>query len=321
MVYILEKNNDVHHALVLIEQAQRITLLTHTNPDGDGISACAALAYIFEKKNKQVETIYPTKTDEDIKRQPKNILIGCHQQIPDLIISNDTSVYERLYFPDTFKNIPVIVIDHHLNNKIKGVINFVETQLSSTCELLYALLKHWYPHDIDTYVAECLMYGILYDTQVFYNQATYPSTLRTAAELVEKGANLFTLQQELMCNKSPKIIAFWGHLLSSIKITSNGIAAISVITQDDLKSRNLTLSATVGFSNFLAQLSTVDISVLFYESHDGKTKVSLRSKQRNVNNLAALFGGGGHKNASGITSDKPINVMVEEITQALAILT
>lgn len=317
MISLLKNVHNLTTALHLIEQADHITLLTHYNPDGDGISACAALDHILRNKGKLVETIYPTKTEEDIARQPETIFIGQHHQTPDLIITTDTSVYERLYYPEAFKGIPIINIDHHLNNVIQGTVNFVSIEVSSTCELLYLLLCHWYPQNIDAYVAQALLYGILYDTQVFYNQATHPNTLRVAAELVERGANLCELQQELLCNKNPEIISFWGHLLSNVTITPNGKAAWIVITQDELRKRNLTLSATVGFSNFLGQLSHVDITILFYQSEDGKTKVSLRSKHTNVNELAGRFGGGGHKNASGITSTKPLDVVIQEVTQAL----
>ncbi len=317
MISLLKNADDLQQAWQLIQKAHKITLLTHYNPDGDGISACAALAHILEKQGKSIETVYPTKTEEDIKRQPKNILIGTHQQFPDLIITCDTSVYERLYFPDIFKGIPLINIDHHLNNKIQGIVNFVSVDISSTCELLYLLLQQWFPDQINTYVSECLLYGILYDTQVFYNQATHPSTLRVTADLIDHGADLFMLQQELLCNKSPQIIKFWGELLSSVTITPDKKAAWIIITQQDLKGRGLTLSATVGFSNFLAQLSGIDITILFYESEDGKTKVSLRSKISDVNTFANQFGGGGHKNASGITSSKLIAEMVEEVVKAL----
>lgn len=333
MTSIFKNEADIVAALQLIKQANNITLLTHYNPDGDGISACAALEYVLLQYGKTVETVYPTKTEEAIKRQSKKILIGKHEQIPDLIITTDTSVYARLYYPECFKGIPLINIDHHMNNEIQGTFNFVSVDVSSTCEMLYLLLQTWAPPrpgfdpkkvetyppiQIDTYVGECLLYGILYDTQNFYNQATRPVTLRVAAEIMQyQNVNLTMLQQELICNKSPEIISFWGTLLNSVSFTPNKNAAWITITQQDLTSRGLTLSSTVGFSNFLAQLSEVDITVLFYESEDGKSKASLRSKYTDVNAIAGKFGGGGHKNASGITSTKPFNEFVNEVTQAL----
>lgn len=59
-----------------INKAKKITLLVHFRPDGDAISACAALSFILEKEGKKVESIYPNKPEFIFKRQPKNLLIN-----------------------------------------------------------------------------------------------------------------------------------------------------------------------------------------------------------------------------------------------------
>lgn len=304
----------VADAWQLIENVSVITLLTHHKPDADGISACAAMAAVLEKMGKKVEVVYPSEPEQAIKRQATHVLVNQHKQEPDLLIMFDTANYERLYFPPAFHDIPSINIDHHISNSINATINLITDQVSSTCEQLYLLL-HWWGCDVDQYMAESLLFGMLYDCQVFYTQSTRPRTLRVAADLMDAGANLFGLMGELLFNKKPEIIALWGSLLSSVTIAPNRNAAWSIIRQCDLQRLGLTLSSTVGFSNFLAQLSDIDITILFYEEADGKTKVSLRSKIADVNKLAAHFGGGGHKNASGISSDKPIDEVVQEVTR------
>ncbi|MBX9831138.1 bifunctional oligoribonuclease/PAP phosphatase NrnA [Candidatus Babeliales bacterium] len=300
----------------LIESVNAITLLTHQKPDADGMSACAAMSALLEKMGKSVEVVYPSEPEIPLKRQGANVLVNKHKQEPDLLIMFDTANYERLYYPSAFHEIPSINIDHHISNSIKATINLITDQVSSTCEQLYLLL-YWWGQQVDTYIAECLLFGMLYDCQVFHTQSTRPRTLRVAADLVDAGANLFELMGELLFNKKPEIITLWGRLLSSVTFAPNRKAAWSVIRQKDLQSLGLTLSSTVGFSNFLAQLADIDITILFYEEQNGKTKVSLRSKQADVNKLAAHFGGGGHKNASGISIDKPIDEVVRDVTSLL----
>jgi phosphoesterase RecJ-like protein len=307
----------ISRAWILIQQAQKITLLTHRKPDADGISACAAFSSIFEKMGKQVEAIYLDEPEFPLKRSPSNILIGHHSQVPDLLIACDTANYDRLYFPDIFRAISLINIDHHVSNRLQGVCNIIDTTVSSTCELLYDLLCVWDKTVIDTHVAECLMMGILYDSQVFHTQATTPKTLRVAGELIELGANLFQLKTELLCNKSPDVITLWGEILLRIQISPTGNAAWVGITQQDLKKHNLTLTSLLGFSNFLWEISGVDITLVFYEMESGETKVSLRSKKSDVNELASRFGGGGHKNASGILSNRPIYEFMRDVTKNL----
>ena len=305
----------IQQAWDLIQKAQKITLLTHQNPDADGISACAALDLIFAKMGKTVEAVYPTKPEFPLTRQPRMVHINTHTQIPDLIIALDTANYARLYYPEMFKSIPLINIDHHVSSNINGTCNLLNPVASSTCEELFLLIKQWAPDMIDQAVAECLLFGMLYDTQVFHTQATKPYTLRIAAELMDYGANVFDLKNELLANKSPKIIALWGRVLSNIQISPSGNAAWATITQKDLKAFDVMPVALVGFSNFLWEIGGVDITAVFYETETGKSKISLRSKTSDVNALANKFGGGGHKNASGITSDKPLQQLISEITK------
>ncbi|MFH0898609.1 MAG: DHH family phosphoesterase [bacterium] len=307
--------DDVGRAWTLIQQAQAITLLTHDKPDGDGVSACAAVSLLLEKLGKKTETIYPSKPEFEIKRQSKHVLINKHSFVPDLIIACDTANYGRLYFPDDFKSIQLINIDHHISNKIKGTINFVsEYGVASSCEQVYHLVLGWNADALDKQMAEILLFGLLYDSQVFYTKATNSNTLKIAAELIDKGANLFSLQAELLQNKDPQIIALWGHVLSNVCFSKTKKSAWVVITQKELQQRGLDLASLVGLSNFLAQLSQTDVTALFYEDKDGRTKVSFRSKKADVNAFAAQFGGGGHTNASGIWVDEPIVVVVKKVT-------
>lgn len=304
-------------SLRLIKKAKKVTVLGHFRPDGDVISACAAMSYILKKLGKTVETIYPNKPEFTLKRNPKNLLINKHKQLPDLLIALDTATYKRCYFPKIFENIPIINIDHHISNSIKGTYNIIDPDASSTCEILFTLLQKWGKKLIDKFVAECLLCGILADSQVFHTQATTPKTLQVAAELMNYGADLYKIKTELIANKNPNIVKLWGHMLSKIKVTKSGKACWARVMQSDLKKYNLTLSSLVGFNNFLSQIIGVDITMLFYQTKDGKTKVSLRSKKSNVDKLASKFGGGGHKNAAGILSDTPISTLEKQIIKLL----
>ncbi len=316
-IKIKQAEHSVLHAWELMKQSDKITLLTHHNPDADGMSACSALASILEKMGKQIETIYPNTPEFPLKRISSNVLISKHNQQPDLLIACDTANYDRLYFPKSFELIPLINIDHHISNSLNGVCNIIDKDVSSTCELLYNLLMIWDESCIDIFVAENLLLGILYDSQVFHTQATTPKTLRVSADLIERGANLFQLKAELLANKSYTIIKLWGEILLNVQVSRNRKAAWVSISQNDLERHNLTLSSLIGFSNFLWEMSEIDITLVFYEMSSGQTKVSLRSKESDVNKFAARFGGGGHKNAAGILSDRPLFDFMNDVTRDL----
>ena len=183
--------------------------------------------------------------------------------------------------------------------------------------IIFELIKEYKIDLINKYTAECLLFGILYDSNVFQTQSPYPSTLRVSAELIELGADLFKLKTELISDKDPKIINLWGKLLSNIQITKSGQAAWAKITQNDLKKEKLTISSLIGFNNILSQITGVEYTLLFYKTKDNKTKVSLRSKTKDVNKLASQFGGGGHKNAAGILTNEPMDQLIKKITSLL----
>lgn len=297
----------------LFNSAEKITFLTHFRPDADGASACAALSAVAEKLGKSVETVYPSPLEPTQKRESNNIKINSHQQLPDLIIMCDTANYERLYYPDIFKAIPSINIDHHISNSITATINLVTDEVSSTCELVYLLLLAWDANLIDLFIAESLLFGILFDSQTFNTQSTRSSTLKVAAELMDRGAHLFQLQSELLYNKNPQIISLWGELLSQVSYSPTSQAAWCSISQEQLQKRDLTLTSTIGFENFLAQLSDIDITIVFSENKDGTSKASLRSKKSDVNDLAKIFNGGGHKHAAGLRSNLPLQQLIQEV--------
>lgn len=304
----------VFRAWQMIQAATKITLLTHYNPDGDGVSACAAFDHILQKFGKSVETVYPTPLKVDIKRQPRKVLINYHEQIPDLIIICDTANYDRLYYPADFQDIPSINIDHHVSSSIKPTLNFIDPIAPSTCDYLYRILMVLNPDLIDLRVAECLLYGILYDTQCFSIQSVDAQVLRIAADLIEQGAAYGALSQELKHNKDEQVIKLWGNVLSTVQHNASGSAAWLVVKQKDLQVLGLNVEALAGLENFIAQLASADVTMLFYEDEQGRSKVSFRGKRSDVNVVAKKFGGGGHKFAAGLMSKVPLNELVEQVT-------
>ena len=305
------------HLWDLITDAQTITLLTHMNPDGDGISACAALHRILQRLEKTVEAVYPSKPAHPYLFHVTPYHIAQHTLQPDLIIALDTGSQERLYFPDAYANIPLINIDHHVNNTAYGTFNVIDADASSACEVLYALLKQWCPELIDKTVADPLLYGILYDTQTFHTKNTSAGTLRTAAELMDKGASLFELKTDLLSHKSPQIIKLWADVLERVTITNNGKAAISYIALADIKQYDLKPASLAGFINFLAEISGIDVVAIIYEFKKDGVKLSLRSKETDVNAIAAHFDGGGHIHAAGAVTSESLEDTYRKLKKLL----
>ena len=239
-------------ALNLINKANNITLLTHRSPDPDGISSCFALEKILSPLGKNIETIYPNEPNEKIIIRPNREKIASFSINPDLIITLDTASIERLYWSKSFKNTPLINIDHHISNNIKGEINIVDPTISSTCELVYLLINEW-NFSIDKSIAEALLYGLLYDTQSFYIPTTTKQTLFVAGNLIEKGANLYELQTALEQNLSPQIITLWKEILENIQFSSTKKTSWCFITYNQLRKKKPETIISFRFYKFFSK--------------------------------------------------------------------
>lgn len=305
-------------ALDLIKNSQKITLLTHNKPDPDGMAACVALKHILDLLNKETEIIYPDQPTYKFTSQAKTFLVNTHKQKPDLIVCLDTSDFTLLYHPECFNNIKCINIDHHVSNKRMGDFNFVNHTASSACEELTALIFAWGEQFITKEVAHSLLIGILYDSQSFGTQSTTVRTMQIVAKLTSMwNISIPELKHELATLQPPSILAFWGKLLNTIQTTKSGQCAWIAVTKKDLADAKVTYEALNGFSNAFAALCNTEITIFFYETTNGKSKASFRSKHFDVNTYAAQFGGGGHTNASGISRVQPLNELIVEVLKGL----
>jgi len=106
-----------------------------------------------------------------------------------------------------------------------------------------------------------------------------------------------------------------GRALGSVSIDRGGAVAHAGITLGMIEACGATGVDTSEFTTPLLAIEGVRIAILFRELPGGKVKVSLRSKgELDVSLLAAEFGGGGHRNASGIVMPGPFEDIVRTVT-------
>ena len=118
-------------------------------------------------------------------------------------------------------------------------------------------------------------------------------------------------------NWSETRLRLWGRLMQEALLLEEGRLAAALVTLDTLRECNATRDDIEGFVEQLRRLRGVRVAlVLREEEKDGKvrTKASLRSSGKdNVRDVAAQFGGGGHRNAAGATlpldAQKALTVM------------
>ncbi|MFC1854732.1 bifunctional oligoribonuclease/PAP phosphatase NrnA [Candidatus Dependentiae bacterium] len=298
----IEKFGDekISRAKQMIEGAKRITLLSHEGADSDALCSCAALSSFLVREDKLVETVLPDKPKIKPFFKSKNLLIGSHSQIPDILISLDVADSARMYNSEQFNGIPLINIDHHQKNSVDCEIKLVDESSASACEVLCWLMLSIKNDSIDKFAADALLCGILDDSIIFRSQLSNAETLRTAAFLIDIGAGFMKAKNAVLTYKPPFVVRFWGMLLRRAKAIQSQSLWVTHVSLKDFSDFGTDDSILGGFINFCAGIVNFDTVLLLTEKEQGRrVKGSFRSKKCDVALVAEEFGGGGHKNAAG----------------------
>jgi phosphoesterase RecJ-like protein len=293
----------------ILESFENFILITHLNPDVDGISSMLTLHNLLKLLNKNsfplLENIpeniefLPYSEDliliDNFKNLPQKfatIILDAHS--PERIFEK---IYERILNSEVF-----IIIDHHQIEKNKksfseDEITIIDPSAPSTTFLIYKILKTK-NFIITPEMAQNLLAGLYFDTGCFKYENVDEKTFLIASELCKLGAKPHLIASHLFENISLKELETLKVILNRLEFLENGIIAISYLTYEDIQ--NLGIKNLNDFSNFLRSIKGVKISVLIKEVEKNIVSVSLRSRAPvEVLNLAKTFGGGGHKYACG----------------------
>ena len=288
----------------LIESSKSIGLLAHENPDGDAIGSLIAFYLILRDMNKDVEVI-ASKIPERFKYlEDIDKIVDNSQKNFDLVIVLDCTSKKRIGQIDNIvdRASQVIVIDHHVSNTLYGDINYIEGNTSSCAQVLYYLFKEW-KWNINKECGKALMTGVLTDTSGFKNDNVDKNTYLMAAEMLDKGIDIYNLQREVLTIVTKPQLELKRIALDRLEFFDNGKIAFSYVTKKDMDS----VGAMVGDHEGLVEIGRdiIGVEVSIFMREDEGFKISLRSNGRvKVNEIAEFFDGGGHEMAAGLNIDK-----------------
>lgn len=317
----MKKTKTLKSIWEIINNENNFLLITHKNPDGDAIGSILGLYYYLKEKGKNVylylptgiPTIYQFLVIEELQifdeSQNKNLNIAIFLDCGDIERIGDNN--------SSFKNIPLIInIDHHPTNTFFGNLNLVNPKASSTTEIL-ANLFFRYKESITKKVSQCLLTGLITDTGSFRFSNTNTNSFRTAIKLVEKGADISYISQQVYERKNLSSLYLLGKALLRLKLEKD--VAFSFITREDMEEVNSKLEDTEGIIDILRMLKEAKVVIFLYPLSPFKTKISLRSKSSyiDVGLFAKRFGGGGHKEAAGFEKDGEPQSLVSNVVEDL----
>ena len=209
--------------------------------------------------------------------------------------------------------VEVINIDHHRGNSMHGEINWLDESVAAVGIMVYELFLAAQVA-IDRDVADELFTAILTDTGRFRFGSTNPQAMRVCADLLEKGASTKKISDALYATYEANQLRMLGELLMNMEIHHDGRSCLLISNRDLREKYGKNPDEMEGLSEFSLYTAGVKIGALLREIEPNRTKVSLRCHEDyDVAAIAAVYGGGGHRNAAGCNINLPFAQAREQI--------
>jgi bifunctional oligoribonuclease and PAP phosphatase NrnA len=305
-----------------IDSYREFLILSHVDPDGDAIGSSLGLAWALRGIGKSVAVVNESPLPDGLRFLPGSEWVKRPAEagrvfnavfVLDCSSLDRAGAAARLVAPDA----AVANVDHHAANDGFGDPRLVNVEASATAELIYEILDS-YGATLSPEVAECLYIGLASDTGAFRYQNTTPRALRLAARLVEHGAQPSTAADALYGRKSEASLRILGLALASLEKRAGGQVGALTISHEMFDRAGASPEDADGIVQFAKSLDGARVGILIQEVAPGEIRMSLRSDGTvDVNQIAGLFGGGGHKNAAGARVRGELSKVRGEVLDAL----
>jgi phosphoesterase RecJ-like protein len=288
-----------------------LVLPLHADPDGDSLGASLALSRALAFLGKRAWVVSKDPVPEmfaflpgvsDIVQLP-----AFHEEFDTLVLIDQGDPGRSGFAPADIIGKTVVNIDHHLSNDGFGDARYVDKNASASCEMVYRVLSDLRV-PLDQELASLLYTGMMTDTGSFRYDNTTSDCLAVASELVRAGARPALLARRVYETRTLGNLRLVGRALARLDISDCGRVCWTSLTQEMLESSGAQDNEGEGISSYTRIVAGVEVGLVFKETGDGKTRVSLRSKDFvDVAAIALRHGGGGHARAAGFTFDGPVD--------------
>lgn len=298
--------NQIREIIKVLKNKKEILILCHPYPDGDVLGSSMALAKGLRKLGKKVEilSVHPVPRIYSFlssTHQIKNKINKSNRFSVGILLDSGDENRMLHFYGDWLSQIPIIInIDHHLSNSGFGKYAYVDTKASAVAEQIYEILK-MLKVEIDKEMAEDLYVALMTDTGNFRFSNTTAKCLSIASNLIKLGANPSKLHTLIYQNKSLPQVKLITESLCQMKDSCGGKIVWITIPYEIFKKHKIK-PEDLESNEILDIIKTkeVQVAMLFKQINKDEVKVSFRSKENvDVNKIAQIFDGGGHKVAAG----------------------
>jgi phosphoesterase RecJ-like protein len=318
-----QTSTDLQAVAAALREHDRFLVVTHENPDGDALGSLLATTVVLRQLGKDAQMFLygsaPLPREYGFMR-----LDGLLRELPDdigerVLVAVDCAKADRIGAdPAPVERAKLVIdIDHHHDNTRFGAVNLIVADASSTGEVLRDVFAEL-GVELTPEIAEPLYIALVTDTGRFQYTNTTPKALRLAAELVEAGADVHQVFQQVYESVEFAKLKLLARALERARVLEGGRIVVSYLVRTDFAEVGAPEAYSEGIIDYLRAVEGSELSALIREPprDDGPLRrVSLRASidELDVSAIARTFGGGGHRQAAGFQSD----ATVDEITELI----
>ncbi|MEG2336309.1 MAG: DHH family phosphoesterase, partial [Bacteroidales bacterium] len=255
-----------------IDEAKRIVIVGHYNPDGDAVGASMGLYNLIANLKEKVQVVMPNPFPDNLKWMDKEEHIQNYQahktevelaiQEADLLFCMDFQAMNRTEKLEEFlqaSQAKKILIDHHIEPKeAEFDLCFSDTQVSSTCEICYRIVHAIYPQFINKDAASCFYAGICTDTGSFSFSCRHAALFRAVAELIDFGIDPVAIHRNIFDTFSEQRLRLLGYCLSERLVVLPALnTAYIYLNKKELQNYNYQAGDTEGIVNYALSMANV----------------------------------------------------------------
>lgn len=302
------KTLSVEQTAGLLRTADNILILTHIRPDGDAAGSGCALCLGLRAMGKTafLAENHPSMTRYEPYLEP---YFAPADFAPDLITAVDTASAGQ--FPPGWEHLADktdLAIDHHGTNSGYARYTLLDDHAAAAGELVYLVLEAL-GIAITPAMAEALYVALATDTGGFRTAGTTGRTLAIAADLHDRGFDVFALTRRLFETKTVARLRLEAALFGGMRFPQKGVCVMvlpyELITQCGAAEDDMDKISTLTMTP-----EGVWAGILLRQLAAGDWKVSLRTDGSvHAGQVLRSLGGGGHPDAAGgVMSGDPADV-------------
>lgn len=309
--------------LDFLKNGKRFLIVGHKEPDGDCVGSQLALASALRRLGSEAIpcSAGPFKRPEVIpyarffSSEPSE-----SERSGAKVVVLDCSNMERTGdLAPALAGLPTATIDHHASGDPMGDVVFLDPAAPSVTFMVLAVIEGL---GLQPTVeeAELLLFGLCTDTGFFRHVGSNgASVFEYAARMVSAGASPKEVFQAMNGGKSLNSRILMGIILSRVESHFGGKLLLSYETQEETERFGLQGRDSDALYQLLQSVEGAEAVVLIRQETPDNCTIGLRSREGvNVANIAALFGGGGHRQAAGVSVAGTIAELREKLLAAFS---